>query len=61
MGTRAFDAVFMSALRKANQLFGAALLLQVAELKRSPDSLQKGLATTTELELKLAFAHQTIV
>ena len=36
MGRRPLGELFMAALRRANQLFGAALLLQVAELRRVP-------------------------
>lgn len=60
MGTRGLGSFFMSALRKANQLFGAALLLQLADLRRASDPLAKSFAQGKELELKLAFAHQTI-
>ncbi|HQP88548.1 MAG TPA: hypothetical protein PLL76_20040, partial [Thermoanaerobaculia bacterium] len=50
----------MAALRRANQLFGAALLLQVAELRRAGDPVERALARTKELELQLAFALPTI-
>jgi|GEM_PF-1551803 len=67
--TRALSAVigrgrladfFMTALRRANQLFGAALLLQVAELRRTGDPVERSFARTKELELQLSFAWQTI-
>jgi hypothetical protein len=51
---------FMTALRRANQLFGAALLLQVAELRRTGDPVERSFARTKELELQLSFAWQTI-
>ncbi|KAA0251610.1 hypothetical protein FBQ97_10185 [Acidobacteria bacterium ACD] len=42
MGTRDLDGLSMSALRKANQRFGAALLPQVAVLRRSTDPPSPG-------------------
>jgi len=60
MGRRPLGDLFMAALRRANQLFGAALLLQVAELRRTGDPVERALARTKELELQLAFAFQTI-
>lgn len=60
MGKQPLGELFMTALRRANQLFGAALLLQVAELRRAGDPVERALARTKELELQLAFAFQTI-
>lgn len=60
MGSRPIGELFMAALRRANQLFGAALLLQVAELRRAGDPVERALARTKEIELQLAFAFQTI-
>ncbi len=60
MGNGRLGETFMAALRKANQLFGAALLLQVAELRRTGDPVERALARTKELELQLSFAYQTI-
>ena len=60
MGRQPLGELFMTALRRANQLFGAALLLQVAELRRAGDPVERALARTKELELQLAFAFQTI-
>lgn len=60
MGPGRLGNAFMSALRRANQLFGAALLLQVAELRRNGDPVERALARTKELELQLSFAFQTI-
>ena len=60
MGPGRLGDAFMSAMRRANQLFGAALLLQVAELRRAGDPVERTLARTKELELQLSFAYQTI-
>lgn len=60
LGPRCLSDVFMAALRKANELFGAALLLRVAELRRAGDPVERALARSKELELQLAFAWQTI-
>ncbi len=60
MGSRPVGELFMAALRRANQLFGAALLLQIADLRRAGDPVERALARTKELELQLAFAFQTI-
>lgn len=60
MGRSRLADFFMTALRRANQLFGAALLLQVAELRRAGDPVERSFARTKELELQLSFAWQTI-
>ena len=60
MGRQPLGELFMAALRRANQLFGAALLLQVAELRRAGDPVERALARTKEIEVQLAFAFQTI-
>lgn len=60
MGRTTLGEVFMSALRRANELFGTALLLQVAELRRAGDPVERALARSRELELQLSFAFQTI-
>ncbi len=60
MGKGRLADLFMPALRRANQLFGAALLLQVAELRRAGDPVERSLARAKELELQLSFAWQTI-
>ncbi len=60
MGRGRLTDLFMTALRRANQLFGAALLLQVAELRRDGDPVERSYARTKELELQLSFAWQTI-
>lgn len=60
MGRKPLGGLFMAALRRANQLFGMALLLQVAELRRAGDPVERALARTKVLELQLAFAFQTI-
>ena len=60
MGRSRLADTFMTALRRANQLFGAALLLLVAELRRTGDPAERSFARTKELELQLSFAWQTI-
>jgi transposase InsO family protein len=60
MGPGRLGDAFLSAVRRANQLFGAALLLQIEELRRAGDPVERALARTKELELQLSFAHQTI-
>ena len=60
MGRGRLADFFMTALRRANQLFGAALLLQVAELRRAGDPVERSFARAKELELQLSFAWQTI-
>ncbi|HYN40584.1 MAG TPA: DDE-type integrase/transposase/recombinase [Thermoanaerobaculia bacterium] len=60
MGRGRLADFFMTALRRANQLFGTALLLQVAELRRAGDPVERSFARTKELELQLSFAWQTI-
>ena len=60
MGRQPLGELFMTALRRANQLFGAALLLQVAEIRRAGDPVERALARTKEIEVQLAFAFQTI-
>lgn len=60
LGRGRLTDLFMTALRRANQLFGAALLLQVAELRREGDPVERSFARSKELELQLSFAWQTI-
>ena len=60
MGRGRLTDLFMTALRRANQLFSAALLLQVAELRREGDPVERSFARAKELELQLSFAWQTI-
>jgi transposase InsO family protein len=60
LGRGRLTDLFMTALRRANQLFGAALLLQVADLRRGGDPVERSFARAKELELQLSFAWQTI-
>ena len=60
LGRGKLTDLFMTALRRANQLFGVALLLQVAELRREGDPVERSFARAKELELQLSFAWLTI-